>query len=107
MLLMSSRRTINSGEVVTFATEFEPWDSVFGMAYRAKGNIEVSGSRDAVIVHRGECGTAEESNALIEAIHAAENVRRTLEPHWRGGHPSQFPAEPTACEPPNPCINLK
>lgn len=100
MLLMSSRRTINSGEVVTFATEFEAWDSVFGKAYRAKGLIEVSASRDSIIVHRGESNTDEQSQELMEALRQAEAVRRNLAPHWRGGRASQYPEEPTPCNPP-------
>ena len=96
-ILMSSRRTIQSGEVVTFATEFEPWDSVFGKAYRAHGPFEVSASRDAVVVHGAECTTAEQSAALVEAVLNAEAVRASLEPHWRGGHPSTYPEEPTVC----------
>lgn len=94
-ILMSSRRTICSGEVVTFATEFEPWDSAFGKAYRATGPFDVSASREAVMVRRAECGSSDQTAALLRAIGAAERVRRALEPHWRGGHPSQYPEEPT------------
>jgi len=92
---MSSRRTIMSGEVVTFATSFEPWDSAFGKAYRAAGPFDVSASRDMVMVHHAGCETAEQTDALLRAIRAAENVRRALEPYWRGGHPSQYPEAPT------------
>lgn len=97
-VLMSSRRTVMSGEVVTFATVFEPWDSAFGAAYRAKGPFEVSASRDAVIVHHAQCATAEQMAALVVALQCAEGVRVALEPHWRGGHPSQYPNKPTECE---------
>lgn len=94
-ILMSSRRTVMDGEVVTFSTAFEPWDGAFGKAYKAAGLFEVSASRDAVMVHRAECKSAGESAALVEAIHCAEVVRATLAPYRRGGHPSQFPQEPT------------
>lgn len=101
-ILMSSRRTVMSGEVVTFSTAFEPWDSAFGKAYKAAGQFEVSASRDAVMVHRAECRTAEQSAALVEAIQCAEAVRATLAPYQRGGHPSMFPEEPTPTDkPPN------
>lgn len=99
---MSSRRTICDGEVVTFATAFEPWDSVFGKAYRAIGPFDVSASRKAVMVHRAECKTQEQSDALLRAINAAEKVRIALEPHWRGGYPSQYPEAPTALTTPEP-----
>lgn len=62
------------GEVVTFATEFERWDSAFGDAYRAMGPFDVSVCRDAVMVHRAMCETKEESVALCEAIEQAEQV---------------------------------
>ena len=94
-ILMSSRRTVMSGEVVTFATEFERTDGAFGAVYEARGPFAVSASRDAVIVHRAECATPAESSALAEAVFCAEAVRATLAPHWRGGHPSQFPDVPT------------
>lgn len=94
-ILMTSRRTVMSGEVVTFAVEFSNRDGVFGTIYAPSGPFEVSGSRDAVVVHRAECKTAEEVAALVEAVECAECVRQTLAPHWRGGHPSQFPEKPT------------
>lgn len=86
-----------SGEVVTFATDFEPWDSAFGVAYRATGPFDVSASRDAVIVHRAECRDAAEVSALIDALRHAEEARATLAPHWRGGHASVYPEKPTQC----------
>lgn len=97
-VLMSSRRTVMSGEVVTFAAEFEPWDSAFGKAYKAKGPFEVSASRDAVIVHHAECKTSEENQTLTTAIQFAEAARIRLAPTWRGGAPSKYPNEPTPCE---------
>jgi hypothetical protein len=93
-ILMSSRRTICDGEVVTFAREFVVHDGPFG-GHDARGPFEVSASRESVMVHRAVCNTAEQTEALLRAIRAAENVRRALEPHWRGGHPSQYPEEPT------------
>jgi len=90
-VLMSSRRTICDGEVVTFATEFVP---EFG-SFDARGPLEVSASRNCVMVHRAGCDTAEKTDALLHAIRAAERVRRALEPTWRGVHPSQYPSEPT------------
>lgn len=99
-LMMSSRRTIMSGEVVTVSTAFEEWDSAFGPAWRATGLFEVSASRDAVVVHRAECRTDEESDALIAAIRCANAAREKLAPTWRGGAESMFPAEPTECADP-------
>lgn len=98
-VFMSSRRTVMDGEVVTFATRFEPWDSVFGKAYRAAGPFDVSASRDAVMVHRAECKDKTESLTLALAVTLAEQVRVALAPHWRGGQPSQYPDEPTLCAP--------
>lgn len=94
-VMMTSRRTIMSGEVVTFSTAFDERDSAFGKAYDATGFFEVSASRDAVIVHKADCQNAEQVATLLRAIEGAEHVRRTLEPHWRGGHPSMFPGHPT------------
>ena len=94
---MSSRRTVMSGEVVTFALEFEPWEPAFGTAYRALGPFEVSASRDAVIVHRAECRDADDLALLIEALKRAGEARSNLAPHWRGGHPSLYPEQPTQC----------
>lgn len=94
-LMMSSRRTIMSGEVVTVSTAFEEWDSAFGPAWRAVGPFEVSASREAVVVHRAECRTDEDANALIAAIECANDAREKLAPTWRGGSESMFPAEPT------------
>lgn len=95
-VLMSSRRTIMSGEVVTFSTAFKPWQSTFGEAFRAVGPFEVSASRDAVIVHRAECNDSEQCAALSEAIRLADDARLKLLPTWRGGAPSMFPEAPTA-----------
>ena len=97
-VLMSSRRTVMSGEVVTFSTAFTPWDSVFGKAWKAVGNFEVSASRDAVVIHHAECKSMEEVDELVEAIRRADLARAMLEPTWRGGASSMFPEEPTACE---------
>lgn len=97
-VLMSSHRTVMSGEVVTFSTAFTPWDSAFGKAWKAAGNFEVSASRDAVVVHHAECKSTDEVNELVEAIRRAGLARVMLEPTWRGGAPSMFPEEPTACE---------
>lgn len=98
-ILMCSRRTVMSGEVVTFATEFEEKEGVFGSMYSARGPFDVSASRDAVMVHRAECKTAAESAALTEAIEFAEAARAQLSPDWRGGRESLFPGEPTATKP--------
>ncbi len=100
-ILMSSRRTVMSGEVVTFATEFKELDGAFGPVYDALGPFEVSASRDAVIVHRAECTTADCAAALVEAVLNAEAVRASLAPHWRGGHPSLYPNAPTVCHKPH------
>lgn len=97
-VLMSSRRTIMSGEVVTFATKFEPKDGVFGLGYDAYGRFEISASRDAVIVHRAEFSNSSEAKTLIAAIEFAERARALLAPHWRGGEESKFPKTPTICD---------
>jgi hypothetical protein len=95
MTMMCSRRTIMSGEVVTFATSFEQVDEIIGERFDAEGPFEVSASRDAVIVHRAECSDAEQVQALIQAIKHAEDARSALAPHWQGGHPSMYPCTPT------------
>ena len=101
-VLMSSRRTVMSGEVVTFATAFERTEGVFGPVYSATGPFEVSASRDAVMVHRAACGTSAESAALAAAVEFAEAARIRLAPTWRGGAPSMYSEEPTECgKPPN------
>lgn len=97
-IYMSSRRTICDGEVVTFATGFVKRDSFLG-GWDPLGPFDVSASRNAVVVHRAECRTAGESSALIKAIRCAEAARVRLEPTWRGGAESKYPAEPTAVEP--------
>jgi hypothetical protein len=93
-ILMSSRRTVCDGEVVTFATEFVTRDSPLG-GNDAHGPFEVSASRSAVMVHYADCRDADQTAALLRAINAAEKVRRALAPHWHGGYPSQYPEEPT------------
>ena len=95
-VLMSSRRTIQSGEVVTFATEFKAWDFAFGTAYEAHGPFDISASRAAVVVHRATITTEEEAQAFAFAMQKAEEARISLEPTWRGGAPSMFPSEPTS-----------
>lgn len=97
---MCSRRTIMSGEVVTFASDFERRDSGFCESYKALGNFEVSASRDAVIVHRADCRTEEEVGLLLLAISEAEKVRKHLEPYYRGGEPSKYPDTPTEIDRP-------
>lgn len=88
----SSRRTIMSGEVVTFATGFREEDGVFGVSHDATGPFDVSASRDAVMVHRAECQTSEAVAALLVAIEAAERARRVLrESHGE----SQYAKAPT------------
>lgn len=96
-VLMSSRRTIMSGEVVTFSTAFEPRYTAFGHGQEAVGIFEVSASRDAVIVHEATCRTTEDVDALIDAIRHADAARSKLAPTWRGGAPSMFPEVPTEC----------
>ena len=84
-IMMSSRRTIMDGEVVTFATSFNRRDGVFGAVYEAEGPFRVSASRDAVVVHRASCASKQESAALLEAIICAESVRTALAPHQSSG----------------------
>lgn len=96
-IYMSSRRTICDGEVVTFATRFEPHDGPFG-GYDAKGPFEVSASREGVVVHAAYCRSSEASTTLAEALKMAERARENLTDTWRGGCPSKYPTEPTLCE---------
>lgn len=96
-VLMSSRRTVMDGEVVTFATGFETRESIFGAEFRTTGPFEVSASRDAVIVHRAACTGPESVAALIAAIRFANDAMQRLEPTWRGGAASMFPSDPTEC----------
>jgi hypothetical protein len=90
-----SRRTIMSGEVVTFAPAFTADRNAFGPYHDAKGPFEVSASRDAVMVHRAECCSAEASAALMVAIQLAEEARVALGQSWMGGAPSLYAKEPT------------
>jgi hypothetical protein len=96
-LYMSSRRTIMSGEVVTFATGFHEHEGEWGPRCDATGPFEVSASRDAVIVHRAECRSLQQMTALIKALTLAEKARITLAPTWRGGAESKYPSLPTVC----------
>lgn len=96
-VLMSIRRTVMSGEVVTFATGFESNASPFG-GYDPTGPFAVSASRDAVIVHRAECRTDEDVNALCVAIRFANFAMAALAPTWRGGAASIYPHAPTLCD---------
>lgn len=86
------------GEVVTLALRFEEHDGVFGKCYDALGPIEVSASRERVIVHRASFNSAEGMRLLVKAIKQAECIRAALEPYQRGGHPSMFPSEPTPAD---------
>ncbi len=94
-VLMSSRRTIMDGEVVTFASGFEPWESVFGTAHRAIGPFEVSASREGVLVHRADCKGRESIDALIHAVQSARRVFQELSADMRGGKASLYPSQPT------------
>ncbi len=93
-IYMSSRRTVMSGEVVTFATDFEETTSVFG-GYRARGPFDISASRDAVMVHNAEFVDSNGYAIFILAVIHAEEARRHLSQHRMGGHPSQYPETPT------------
>lgn len=68
-IYMSSRRTICDGEVVTFATGFEPHNGPFG-GHDAKGPFEVSASREGVMVHAAYCRSSE----------APKHLRRSRKP---------------------------
>lgn len=75
---MCGRRTIMSGEVVTFATDFEERAGVFGAFWVASGSFDVSASRDAVMVQRGSSRNAEELETLIQALRLADAARQKL-----------------------------
>lgn len=87
-----------SGEVVTFATAFEPDSCVFP-GHRALGPFEVSASRDCVTVHRAALDSDEDLAAFTEAIEHACAAWEALQTTWHGGAPSLFPEEPTPCRP--------
>lgn len=96
MLFHSSRRTIQDGEVVTFAESFARRKGVFGDRREPFGAFEVSASRNAVVVHRARALTPNEVEALIDAIRAAEYVRHHLAQYRRrSGEPSHYPETPT------------
>lgn len=95
-ILMSSRRTIMSGEVVTFSTSFKEDDGIFGKDYDANGIFEISASREAVMIHRARCINADDTALLVRAINAAESTRSVLSRDQRGGAPSLYQREPTA-----------
>jgi len=91
----SSRPTIMSGEVVTFATGFNQSKGVFGPSYEPTGPFDVSASRDAVIVHRAECRDAESVAALCLVLEEAAQAMACL--NARGFcSGSLYPREPTA-----------
>jgi hypothetical protein len=94
VVMMCSRRTIMSGEVVTFATRFEHKPGMPG-GYQHYGPFEVSASRDAVMVHRAECHHPDDVALLIQAIRAAGRAMENLRPTRSGGHASKYPSVPT------------
>jgi len=80
----SERATIMSGKVVTFAQGFSKEEGVFGPRDEANGPFEVSVSRDAVMVHRADCRTAEDVDCLIEALTKAKEQFPRLRSHRNG-----------------------
>ena len=95
-ILMSSRRTVMDGEVVTLETAFMVRGTGAFASHEARGPFEVSASRNAVMVHRAETCTCEACDALLAAIRAAESIRANLAASYRGGGaPSKYPSEPT------------
>lgn len=94
-IYQSSRRTINSGEVVTFATGFQEYDGVFGKAYKPTGCFNISASRDEVISHHAYARNQEELDALIQALQLAYEAKVQLK--GRYGEASLFSSEPTEC----------
>ena len=99
-ILMSSRRTVMDGEVVTLATAFKAKGTGAFASHEACGPFEVSASRNAVMVHRAETCGPEACDALLAAIRAAESIREDLAASYRGGGaPSRYPSEPTEYTP--------
>lgn len=82
----SSRRTIMSGEVVTFATGFVGTDPT--------GPFEVSASRDAVIVHAANLENHEHLAAFEKAMAAARDAKERLYVAGYGAK-SLYKSEPT------------
>lgn len=78
-IVTSERPTIMDGKVVTFATSFTKLGYGPFQTREALGPFEVSASRNAVIAHRAECKTAEQVEALIDAIRQAEETRKRLQ----------------------------
>lgn len=74
----SEHPTIMDGKVVTFATKFTKQGYGPFQTPQALGPFEVSASRNAVMVHRAECKTPEQVEALIDAIRQAEGTRKRL-----------------------------
>jgi hypothetical protein len=66
-----------SGEVVTFAQQFEG-DGVFPYPKRALGCFEISASRNALMVHRAEITDADDLSVFQTAMKAAWEKRREL-----------------------------
>jgi hypothetical protein len=80
----SERPTIMSGKVVTFAAGFKKEAGLLGDIDTPTGPFEVSVSRDAVMVHRAECSTPEETDLLIEALRLAKAEFPRLRGHRNG-----------------------
>ena len=93
-LWASSRRTVMSGEVVTFATSFYSEPGAFGTMYKARGPFDLSASRDAVIVHRAELKSELDFLVFQVAAEAAKVAFERLQSTHRGGAASFYADEP-------------
>jgi len=91
MTTIYASSTIMSGEVVTFATEFDK-DGF------ANGPFEVSASRNAVMVHRADCRTDDDCSTLKSAIDAACAAMQRLKQVGYGAE-SLYSKEPTEITP--------
>ena len=67
-LLTRERITIMDGKVITIATGFIDRPGVFGISSDATGPLEISVSRNAIIVHHAECQDTETINLLMQAL---------------------------------------
>jgi len=71
---LSSRQTIQDGEVVTIATSFEPLPGISSTGYRATGQFEISVSRNAVMIHRACLKSWDECRVFAMAIQRASEI---------------------------------
>jgi len=80
------RPTIMDGEVITFSTDFDEAEGIFGQRFDARGPFEVSASRNAVIVHRAELHSDTDVEQFLEAVLMAKSATLQLSLEGMGGN---------------------